>query len=90
MKIKILAAPLLLSAICLSQVMAEPAPPTASRHSLTWKRAEQLQSRWSEDLLLATPLPEYPRPTMTRPAWKNLNGEWDFLGNGPVPPQIPD
>ena len=90
MKIKILTAPLMLSAICLSQVMAEPAPLAASRHSLTWKRAEQLQSRWSEDLLLATPLPEYPRPTMTRPAWKNLNGEWDFLGNGPVPPQLPD
>jgi len=23
--------------------------------------------------------PEYPRPQMVRPSWKNLNGEWDFL-----------
>ena len=69
--------------------MAEPAVPS-NRHSLSWKRSAQLQSRWSEDLLLATPLPEYPRPTMTRQAWKNLNGEWDFLGNGPLPPQLPD
>ncbi len=27
---------------------------------------------------------------MTRQAWRNLNGEWDFLGDGPVPPQLPD
>ena len=61
-----------------------------AKHSLTWKRSTQLQSRWAEDLLRATPLPEYPRPTLVRKDWLNLNGEWDFLGNGPVPPQLPD
>ena len=81
---------LVLSVVCLGNAIAEPAAPAAGRHSLSWKRSAQLQSRWSEDLLLATPLPEYPRPTMTRQAWKNLNGEWDFMGDGPLPPQLPD
>ena len=61
-----------------------------AKQSLTWKRSSQLQSRWAEELLRATPLPEYPRPTLVRKDWLNLNGEWDFLGDGPVPPQIPD
>jgi hypothetical protein len=60
------------------------------RHSLTWNRSSQLQSRWAEELLKAIPLPEYPRPMLVRKDWLNLNGEWDFLGNGPMPPQLPD
>jgi hypothetical protein len=61
-----------------------------TRHSLAWKRSSQLQSRWAEELLKTTPLPEYPRPTLVRKDWLSLNGEWDFLGDGPVPPQLPD
>ena len=60
-----------------------------AKPSLTWKRSAQLQSRWSEELLRATPLPEYPRPMLVRKDWLNLNGEWDFLGDGPRPPQVP-
>ncbi len=30
------------------------------------------------------PRPEYPRPRLRRPAWVNLNGEWEF-GAGDAP-----
>lgn len=33
---------------------------------------------WAENLDKNNPLPEYPRPTMVREKWKNLNGVWQF------------
>jgi len=59
------------------------------KHSLSWKRQPKLVSRWVEELSLETPLPEYPRPQMVRSDWLNLNGEWEFLGDGPQPPELP-
>jgi beta-galactosidase/beta-glucuronidase len=53
-------------------------------------KTPELSSRWQEELLSATPLPEYPRPTMVREKWLNLNGQWDFLHQGPRPPQQPE
>lgn len=35
-----------------------------------------MQSRWKP--AIPCPLPEYPRPQMTRPKWTNLNGYWDY------------
>ncbi|HPH97051.1 MAG TPA: glycoside hydrolase family 2 TIM barrel-domain containing protein [Anaerolineaceae bacterium] len=35
-----------------------------------------LRTPWMPDPLC--PLPEYPRPQLTRPAWINLNGPWDY------------
>src|SRR3954452_10822258 len=33
------------------------------------------------------PLPEYPRPQLTRPRWRNLNGVWQFAAaSGPDQP----
>ena len=60
-----------------------------AKHGLTWKRQPKLVGRWVEEMSLATPLPEYPRPQLVREQWQNLNGEWDFLGDGPLPPEIP-
>jgi beta-galactosidase/beta-glucuronidase len=37
-----------------------------------------LTTPWSADMDPDHPLPEYPRPQLTRPDWLNLNGRWDF------------
>ena len=40
--------------------------------------AVRLMTRWGEEVTPENVHPEYPRPQMTRPRWKNLNGEWDY------------
>ena len=38
----------------------------------------QLTTQWAKDVDPNNPLPEYPRPQLTRDDWQNLNGKWDF------------
>ncbi len=38
----------------------------------------KLPTRWDKDINPASPLPDYPRPQMTRGQWQNLNGSWDY------------
>ncbi|MFJ4326775.1 AbfB domain-containing protein [Streptomyces tricolor] len=37
-----------------------------------------LSTPWTDRVPVDHPLPEYPRPQLTRPDWANLNGLWDF------------
>lgn len=37
-----------------------------------------LLTRWAADVDPQCPLPEYPRPQLTRPEWLNLNGLWQY------------
>ncbi|MBN2579638.1 MAG: glycoside hydrolase family 2 [Pirellulales bacterium] len=44
-----------------------------------WRPVEgTLSTRWAKDVSPENVLPEYPRPQMVRPEWKNLNGLWDY------------
>ncbi|GAA3194027.1 AbfB domain-containing protein [Actinocorallia longicatena] len=35
---------------------------------------------WTGQVSLTDPLPDYPRPQLTRPDWQSLNGQWHFAG----------
>ncbi len=44
-----------------------------------WAPADNpLMTRWAADVSPSNALPEYPRPQMTRDAWLNLNGLWNY------------
>lgn len=36
-----------------------------------------MKTRWAAQVDPDAPLPEYPRPSMVRETWRNLNGRWD-------------
>ena len=38
----------------------------------------RLPTRWDKVVSHISPLPDYPRPQMTRTRWQNLNGPWDY------------
>lgn len=39
---------------------------------------DKIKTRWAEQVSPENALPEYPRPLMVRPEWKNLNGLWQY------------
>src|SRR5689334_6593018 len=41
-----------------------------------------LTTPWTSQVSLTNPLPEYPRPQLTRPDWQSLNGQWQFASTG--------
>jgi beta-galactosidase/beta-glucuronidase len=47
--------------------------------SAQWQpQGDKIKTQWSETLNPENVLPEYPRPILERPEWKNLNGLWDY------------
>lgn len=44
-------------------------------------KAAPLPTRWTNQAHPGNALPEYPRPQLTRPAWQNLNGVWEYHGS---------
>jgi hypothetical protein len=47
-----------------------------------------ISTRWAKQVNPNRPLPEYPRPQLTRAEWVNLNGRWEFAAarEGEAPP----
>jgi hypothetical protein len=44
-----------------------------------WQPARApLMTRWASDVSPTNSHPEYPRPQLARPEWRNLNGLWDY------------
>ncbi len=39
---------------------------------------DKIKTQWAEKIDVKNVLPEYPRPIMERPEWKNLNGLWQY------------
>ncbi|WP_202871302.1 hypothetical protein [Kribbella pratensis] len=37
-----------------------------------------LSTPWTSQVSVTDPLPEYPRPQLTRTEWQSLNGVWQF------------
>lgn len=42
------------------------------------KSATHITTKWADEVDVTNVRGEYPRPTMVRGEWKNLNGEWDY------------
>ncbi|MEC3997024.1 PA14 domain-containing protein [Actinacidiphila sp. DG2A-62] len=55
-----------------------------AKNDSTWYFA----SKYAKDVDTSHPLPDYPRPQLTRSDWSNLNGTWQFQAtdeNAPLP-----
>ncbi|MGD1218456.1 AbfB domain-containing protein [Streptomyces krungchingensis] len=52
---------------------------TAEAAATAWTpKPAPMTTPWTGQVPTDNPLPEYPRPQLTRPDWANLNGIWDF------------
>ena len=58
-----------------------------------WKPAgDKIKTEWADKINPESVLPEYPRPTLVRESWQNLNGEWEYAirPKGEVEPKVFD
>ncbi|MEV6637512.1 LamG-like jellyroll fold domain-containing protein [Actinoplanes sp. NPDC051470] len=67
--------------------LAAPTGPAAA--AAAWhKGTPPISTPWTDEVGPDNALPEYPRPQLTRDAWQNLNGVWQFAkaNAGEAPP----
>ncbi|MBX6768521.1 MAG: glycoside hydrolase family 2, partial [Actinomadura rubrobrunea] len=61
----------------------------AFKYVLAWNESMYtIKTQWASEVDPRAPLPEYPRPQLTRKQWKSLNGTWQFASarEGEKPP----
>ncbi|MDQ3788920.1 MAG: glycoside hydrolase family 2, partial [Actinomycetota bacterium] len=78
-----------LAIVAASLVAAALAPALPAVADPVWQPGTPpLTTPWTHLVGPDNALPEYPRPQLTRPEWKNLNGVWEFAGaaEGEAPP----
>jgi len=61
-----------------STVLAGAVTPASAAEPVYEKKTPPLSTPWTAEVGPDNALPEYPRPQMTREAWQNLNGVWQF------------
>ncbi|WP_406151274.1 AbfB domain-containing protein [Streptomyces sp. NBC_01012] len=76
----------LLALLATALVTAATVPATAAPTEWAPKPAP-MTTPWTDEVPVDDPLPEYPRPQLTRPDWANLNGIWDFAVTGRDDPE---
>lgn len=64
-------------ALAVTGLLASGTAPAGAAAAWTPKPAP-MTTPWTDQVPVDNPLPEYPRPQLTRPDWANLNGIWDF------------
>ncbi|SDK22470.1 Glycosyl hydrolases family 2, TIM barrel domain [Catalinimonas alkaloidigena] len=63
-------------------------PLVTVRAQTTWQPAgDKIKTEWAGQVDPAQPLPDYPRPQLTRDTWQNLNGLWDYAIQAKEAPQ---
>ncbi|OON81460.1 hydrolase [Streptomyces tsukubensis] len=61
-----------------SVLTAAGATPVSAAPAAWTPKPAPMTTPWTDQVPVDKPLPEYPRPQLTRPDWANLNGIWDF------------
>jgi hypothetical protein len=81
----------LLALLCTAAPLLAATVPAATAEP-GWRPARApLTTPWTSQVSPANALPDYPRPQLTRPQWRNLNGLWEYGGGErvlvPYPPE---
>ncbi|MGP4007037.1 AbfB domain-containing protein [Streptomyces sp. 4N124] len=65
-------------ALTVTSLFASGAAPADAAPAAWTPKPAPMTTPWTDQVPVDNPLPEYPRPQLTRPDWANLNGIWDF------------